>query len=185
MLDILIWEFTIAVAVFGPDGIRKENLYMSIEKSATSTNGQVEARILIALMGLPRSGKSTIAQKLSKELSAPIVSKDNIRLALHGRVYETLAEPFVKAISKVMVHSLFLSGHRIVIADETHYSRLARDFMSDGPWTTRFYHVPTSTEVCHQRATDTNQPWLHPVIDEMSSRYEPLGENELIYATEV
>ena len=154
---------------------------MSTENNASSTNNQVKDRLLIAMMGLPRSGKSTLSQKLSKELSAPIVSKDNIRLALHGRTYESLAEPFVKAISKVMVTALFLSGHEIVIADETHYSRAARDFMSDGPWTTRFYQVYTSPEVCHQRALDTNQPWLHAVIDEMVSRYEPLGEDEKHY----
>lgn len=134
---------------------------------------------LIAMKGLPRSGKSTIAKQLSKEISAPIVSKDNIRLALHGKVYESLAEPFVRAISKVMVHSLFLSGHPVVIADETHYSRAARDFMSDGPWLTTFYVVPTSPEICHQRATDTNQPWLHAVIDEMTARHEPLGDGEI------
>ena len=136
---------------------------------------------LIAMVGLPRSGKSTIVKQLSKELSAPIVKKDDIRLALHGQVYQTLAEPFVKAISKVMVHSLFLSGHQIVIADETHYSRAARDFMADGPWETRFYLVPTSKEVCIQRAFDTGHTWLPPVIEQMASRWEPLGADEKEY----
>src|SRR3990167_4145964 len=137
---------------------------MSTENNASSTNNQAKGRLLIAMVGLPRSGKSTWSQELSKELSAPIVSKDNIRLALHGKTYESLAEPFVKAISKVMVTALFLSGHSVIIADETHYSRQARDFMSDGPWTTKFYQVTTPPEVCHERATATNQPWLHAVI---------------------
>ena len=153
---------------------------MNTENTATNTK-LAEDRTLIAMVGLPRSGKSTITQKLSKELQAPIVSKDNIRLALHGRAYETLAEPFVKAISKVMVHSLFLSGHRVVIADETHYSRAARTFMADGPWTTRFYVVPTSAEICSQRAIDTGQSYLLPVIKEMVARWEPLEKDELEY----
>ena len=93
---------------------------------------------LIALCGLPRSGKSTLTKKISQTLGAPIVKKDDIRLALHGHIYETNAEPMVRAISKIMVHSLFLSGHPTVIADETHYSRAARDFMrNDALWDTR------------------------------------------------
>ena len=136
---------------------------------------------LVAMCGLPRSGKSTIAKQLSKELSAPIVKKDDIRLALHGQVYQTLAEPFVKAISKVMVHSLFLSGHQIVIADETHYSRAARDFMADGPWETKFYLVDTPKEVCIERAYKTGHTWLPPVIEEMAARWEPLGKDEKLY----
>lgn len=77
-----------------------------------------------------------------------------------------------------MVHSLFLSGHPIVIADETHYSRLARDFRADGPWTTLFFHVPTRAEVCIQRAIDTGQFYLLPVIKEMVARWEPLEKDE-------
>ena len=137
---------------------------------------------LVAMCGLPRSGKSTASLKLSKELPAPIVKKDDIRLALHGQVYQNLAEPFVKAISKVMVHSLFLSGHPIVIADETHYSRQARDFMADGPWETKFYLVDTPKEVCIERAHKTGHTWLPPVIEEMAARWEPLGKDEKLYA---
>lgn len=138
---------------------------------------------LIALMGLPRSGKSTIVAELSKELGAPIVRKDAIRLALHGRPYETLAEQVVRAVSLLMVRSLFLAGHDTVIADETHYSRAARNFMRDGDkdWDTVFYHVPTSAEICKERAVATNQSYLLKVIDEMVARYEPLGDDEAVY----
>lgn len=138
---------------------------------------------LIAMVGLPRSGKSTIVRKLSKRYSAPIVKKDDIRLALHGNVYIKEAEPMVRAISKVMIHSLFLSGHEVVIADETHYSRAARDFVADGPWETYFYVVDTPPDVCIQRAHDTGHTWLPPVIEEMSKRYEPLGPGEREYIT--
>ena len=131
---------------------------------------------LIVMVGLPRSGKSTAVRELSKRHNAPIVKKDDIRLALHGHVYEKNAEPFVRAISKVMVQSLFLSGHEVVIADETHYSKEARDFIRDGPWATVFYEVPTPPEVCHARADATGHVWLHPVIDQMWARREPLTD---------
>ena len=136
---------------------------------------------LIAMYGLPRSGKSTIVKELSRQYAAPIVKKDDIRLALHGQVYEALAEPFVRAISKVMIHSLFLSGHEWVIADETHYSRLSRDFVRDGPWRTLFYEVDTPAAVCIERAIKTGHTWLPPVIEEMVARHEPLDVDEPRY----
>lgn len=137
---------------------------------------------LIAMHGLPRSGKSTIARELSRQYGAPIVSKDNIRLALHGSVYAGNAEPMVRAISKIMIDALFRSGHEWVIADETHYSRAARDFVRDCPkdnkWITYFYDVPTGPTTCIQRAIDTEQLWLPPVIKEMVERHEPLAKDE-------
>lgn len=139
--------------------------------------------LLIAMMGLPHSGKSTEVSYLQGELGAPIVRKDSIRLALHGNAYIGLAEPFVRAISLVMVRSLFLAGHTIVIADETHYSRAARDFMRDGDkdWETEFHHINTAPEICKERAIKTDQAYLLPVIDEMVGRYEPLMADENIY----
>lgn len=135
---------------------------------------------LIAMHGLPRSGKSTIAQELSKYYhGAPIVNRDAIRLALTDQVYVGKAEPFTRAIYKVMIASLFLAGHEYVIADETHYSRAARDFVRDGPWETCFYVVPTSAAECVVRANKTNQPWLLDVIPAMAARHEPLQDDEL------
>ena len=134
--------------------------------------------LLVCMYGLPRSGKSTTSRLLSRELGAPIVNCDSIRLALHGQAYAKEAELMVKAICKIMVHSLFLAGHEIVIADETNFSKAKRDFMKDGPWRTEFYEVPTPKEICIRRAIDTNQPYLVPVIEEMALRVEPLQDDE-------
>lgn len=141
--------------------------------------------LLIAMVGLPRSGKSTIVKNLAKTLRAPVVRKDDIRLALHGLRYESLAEDFVRAIAKVMVRSLFLSGSPVIIADETHYSRAARDHMRDKAWDTVFYEVETSPDVCKERAVATNQADLIPVIDSMYARFEPLGDDEQRYKLNV
>lgn len=137
--------------------------------------------MLICMMGLPRSGKSTIVKKLAAYHQAPVVRRDDIRLALHGKRYESLAEPFVKAISDVMIRSLFLSGHEVVICDETNYSRAARDYHKSNDWRTVFYEVPTTPEICMQRASATGQPDLIPVIQNMWERREPLGEDEERY----
>ena len=87
-------------------------------------NGQVVIRkTLIAMVGLPRSGKSTWAKKAGH----PIVSPDAIRLALHGQRFISEAEPFVWAIAKAMVRALFLAGHSAVILDATNNTRKRRD----------------------------------------------------------
>ena len=138
--------------------------------------------LLICMLGLPRSGKTTIVRELMKKHQAPVVRRDDIRLALHGKRYEGKAEPFVKAISDVMIRSLFLSGHEVVICDETNYSRAARDYHKSSDWDTVFYEVPTSPEVCKERALATEQPDLVPVIQQMWERREPLGPDEKRYA---
>lgn len=136
---------------------------------------------LLAMMGLPRSGKSTIVEKLSLELGAPIVRRDAIRLALHGQRFISNAEPMVKATSIIMMRSLFLAGHNIVICDETNYSKAARNSLKAEGWDIRWYPVMTSPEVCKERAVATGQPDLIPVIDEMFARYEPLEEDDLVF----
>lgn len=130
--------------------------------------------ILIATVGLPRSGKSTILTKLAEFHGAPIVCRDTIRLALHGNRYISAAEDFVKAISKVMIKALFLRGHQTVLCDETNYSRFAREQLKDPMWEVQWLPVLTGAEVCKERALATNQPDLLSVIDMMSARYEPL-----------
>lgn len=136
---------------------------------------------LICMMGLPRSGKTTIVRELMNKHHAPVVRRDDIRLALHGQRYVSKAEPFVKAISDVMIRSLFLSGHDVVICDETNYSRAARDYHKSNAWHTVFYEVPTPLDVCVQRAYDTGQDDLVPVIHQMWDRREPLGDDEERY----
>lgn len=141
--------------------------------------------LLIAMMGLPRSGKSTIVRKLSKDLGAPIVRRDAIRLVLHGQRYASQAEPWVKTFSKYMIEALFEAGHEVVICDETNYSRAARASLVDplARWDVRFYPVLTAPNVCKERAVHTGQADLIPVIDEMFNRYEPLGEDEKVYVS--
>lgn len=140
------------------------------------------SKTLLCMHGLPRSGKSTIARELSKDLRAPIVNQDAIRLALHGHAYESVAEPMVKVLADYMIRALFGAGHDIVICDETHYSRAARDHRKRGPWRTVFYEVPTSIEVCRERAIATNQAYLLPVLDEMRARHQPLEPDEERFA---
>lgn len=135
-------------------------------------------KTLLAMHGLPRSGKSTITRQLSQQHGWPIVNADAVRLALHGQRYQKLAEPMVFAIREVMVRALFAAGHDVVLYDETNYSRGARDRMKSSEWTTYYLAVPTSADVCKARALATGQDDLLPVIDAMVARHEPLGDDE-------
>lgn len=135
-------------------------------------------KLLIAMMGLPRSGKSTICKDLSKKFGWPIVNRDAIRLAVHGQDYEPKAEPLIKTLDIYFIRSLFLAGHDYVLCDETNYSEAARAHLKDPSWQTVFYPVLTPPDVCKQRAIETKREYLLPVIDEMYSRYTELDEND-------
>lgn len=120
-------------------------------------------------VGLPRSGKSTWAKKQL----LPIVNPDSIRLAIHGQRFCAKAEPFVWATAFIMTEALFNAGHNTIILDATNTNEERRK-----EWYQRFpedeYDIilqqfDTPKEVCIQRAIDTDQEDLIPVIERMAS----------------
>lgn len=135
-------------------------------------------RNLICMMGLPRSGKTTAARKLSRILGAPIVNRDSIRLALHGQRYQKLAEPMVKAVALVMVRALFEAGHHTVIVDETNLKRSTRDFWRGGDWVTSILSVATNRDVCLRRAEAAGDEDIQPVIRDMADGWQTLDMDE-------
>lgn len=136
---------------------------------------------LICMMGLPRSGKSTVARALSRALGAPVVNRDAIRLAMHGQRYQKLAEDLVKALAKVMVRSLAMY-HDAVIVDETNLKRATREFWCDVDWETSFLHVDTTMNVCRARARAMGDDTIQPVIEKMFGYTELLGDDETPFA---
>lgn len=134
---------------------------------------------LLSLHGLPRSGKSTLCAKLREYYGAPVVNADAVRLALHGQRFAALAEPMVFAIRQIMVRALFGAGHPLVIYDETNYSRAAREKMQSSEWDCYYIDVPTSPDICKERAIATGHLDLLPVIDRMWNRHDPLEDDEL------
>jgi predicted kinase len=133
--------------------------------------------VLIATMGLPRSGKSTWAKEFSKAHGFPMVNPDSIRLALTGLPFVPEAERFVWATARVMVDALFLAGHATVILDATNTTRKRRDEWKSKFWKTQFQVFDTKAETCRERAGDNAS--LIAAIDRMAAAWEPLEENEL------
>jgi predicted kinase len=134
-------------------------------------------RILIATVGLPRSGKSTWARSQTH----PTVNPDAIRLAITGQRYVALAEPFVWATAKAMTRALFGAGHKTVILDATNMSRKRRDEWQSKEWGTFFKLFCESALTCKERATATGREDLIPVIDRMAGESEPLGADEQLW----
>jgi len=132
---------------------------------------------LICMMGLPRSGKSTVALTLGH----PIVSPDALRLTIYGQPFWSPGEKVVWATADVMVRALFEAGHDTVVLDATNFNHSQRDQWRSTRWETCFYHIPTSKEVCLERARDNDQPELFDIIEMMHERYEPLEEYEVRY----
>ena len=121
--------------------------------------------ILVLTVGLPRCGKSTWA----KAQGSPIVSPDAIRLALHGREFIPLAEPFVWAIARVMVRALFLAGHEHVIVDATNNTKKRRLEWKSDAWILIHETFHDSADVCIERAKADGRLDLIAVIERMAA----------------
>lgn len=138
-----------------------------------------KGKTLVMMMGLPRSGKSTRASELSKQMGAPIVSFDSIRLAMHGREFSPEAEVWVSAVAHTMVRSLFLSGHIVVILDSTMVVRSRRyPWYRTDLWNTVIIEVVLSERECIHRAIEEGSYDLIPVIESKAASYEPVDTEE-------
>jgi predicted kinase len=125
---------------------------------------------LTFLIGLPRSGKSTVANRLAQDnTNTVIVCADNIRIALHGCRWSTVAEPMVKSIKEIMIRSCLDRGQNVIV-DGTHTTpnSIKEMFRLDPDAT--YLLIDTSAKKCKERATKSNMEDLHPVIDRMSNQ---------------
>ena len=129
---------------------------------------KMKEKLLILMVGLPRSGKTTIAQKMG----FPVVNPDSVRLALHGDNFIVETERMVWTIVHYMVESLFLAGHNTVVLDATNTTKKRRAEWFSDRWNTTFVLLDTPKEECLRRAMDGGRMDLVPVIEQMSAEYE-------------
>ena len=131
--------------------------------------------VLYVTVGLPRSGKSTWA----KAQDLPMVNPDSIRLAMHGKPFIKLAEPFVWAVAQTMVRSLFLSGHKAVILDATNVTEHRRQIWISSEWYNHYVVFNTPVEECVKRAG--NNDTLVKVIQDMHRDWDFHPSQIVIY----
>lgn len=133
---------------------------------------------LIVTVGLPRSGKSTWAMKYSEQTNTPIVNPDSLRLALHGQTFLKQMEPYVWALSKTMVETLFNTGYKSVIIDATHTKKPWRKQWKSKKWDVVFVVFNTPVETCLDRAKNTDKEYLIPVIKRMAKEFQEVTKEE-------
>lgn len=114
----------------------------------------MEGEVKLGLMcGLPRSGKTTYARKLSAEGWVRICP-DDYRLALHGQAHLPSAESIIWAMVEVSVRA-FLIGGQSVIIDATNTIRWRRSqwvrlAQQQGVEVSIFW-IPTPFAICQER----------------------------------
>ena len=133
-----------------------------------------QTKVLHMLVGLPRSGKSTIARKLG----FPIVEPDAIRKAYNCYPFNADLEPSVWATAHLMVHSLFNAGHTDVILDAVNHTKTRRSLWENKQYVIKYHLVTTSKEICISRAIASSQQYLIDIIDRMASNFEWLNDED-------
>lgn len=131
--------------------------------------------VLMVLVGLPRSGKSTLA----KSMGYPIVNLGSVRLALTGQPFCKDAESMVLSITKIMISALFLAGNNRVVLDATNVTIEDRKRWIDERWRREFVHITTPCEICVSRALEEGSLNLTSTIYLKNSQLELPTEKEL------
>lgn len=136
--------------------------------------------LLVVTVGLPRSGKSTWAVKMSAEQGYPIVNPDSIRKAIHGQSFYGPAEPMVWGIAQTMVRSLYLAGHHGVIVDATNTTENRRQMWRMMGVNLIWVVLTTPVESCVARAKAENNNELVDVISRMSASMQGFKKRDRI-----
>lgn len=131
---------------------------------------QLGNKVLHIMVGLPRSGKSTVA----KELGYPVVEPDAIRKTLQCFPFNPSLEPLVWSTANLMVQSLFNAGHDDVILDAVNHTKKRRSIWDSSLWRIQYHRVSTDKDTCIQRAINTDQAYLVPIIERMWFNFEEL-----------
>lgn len=134
---------------------------------------------LYVMVALPRSGKSTYVRENFKGI--PVVSADQLRLLIHGERYAREQEPKVWWVRNILLQALMEQGLDVVV-DQTN---ITRDRRSQLLKLARKYGyeaiaviIETDVETCKDRAVETRQEDLIPVIEEFALQLEPVLEDE-------
>jgi adenylylsulfate kinase-like enzyme len=154
---------------------------------------------LYFFIGLPRSGKSTIAKEWQRygidilnhkmyhtgrtyalwgDNPRIVVNADAIRLALHGQAFIAEAEKMVHTIKELMIKTYLLMGYDVLV-DGTHTKMEHIDDLLYIRRDAEYLLVDTDMNICKQRAIDTNQQYLFAPIERMAANLQLLKDTYL------
>lgn len=120
-------------------------------------------------IGLPRAGKNKYAVENFSSPGKLWISRDDVRLVLHGKRFEVLREKEVQLIYANAVKTLLkCNPHIHLLLNETNCSvKAVRTVFREYDPTADFIFINTPPEVCKERAILTEQTDLIPVIYRM------------------
>lgn len=133
-------------------------------------------------IGAQRSGKTTLARKwLHREVHFEhddnfpryLWDSDFLRLELYRQRYCRAGEPMIFAMKHYAIAASLRAGHDVIVAG-THTSRTSIQRILEIDPTAKPILVDTPEEVCLQRAIDTGQTDLLPVISRICRRIEKI-----------
>jgi predicted kinase len=121
---------------------------------------------LSILLGESHSGKSTFAKKWQRQSSnipRVVVTTDNIRLALAGKLYTKELEPIVFSHKHVMLKTLLIEGFHVLSCGTNTTKESIKRHLELDP-NAEFIVMNTPLDVCLERMKLTGQLNMGPVI---------------------
>jgi predicted kinase len=134
---------------------------------------------LFFMIGLPRSGKSTVLNSLAKELDAVVLNGDSFRLAIYDHDYIQSAESIVFSHIDVAARALRLNGQNIII-DETNSTASKRKHWRDLGGSA--IYVNTTPEECIKRCHEEYTNLIDAIkrIGKNLERFDPMDPDEKV-----
>lgn len=128
---------------------------------------------LLLMVGLPYSGKTTLARDL-EELAVRICA-DDVRLALHGQRFYAQAEPHVWAIMETFARALLLGGQNAIVdvTNNTFNRRRPWYRLADETSPVGLCYVDTPYGISRHRAEEAHDREIYLTMDRMFKEHEP------------
>lgn len=135
-------------------------------------------RVLIMMVGVPGSGKSTVARNLRKYFGFPVVSSDDIREQLYGNaeIQGNPAEVFAEVYRR---GRYFLDQVNYCILDATNCSRSSCDKVVKNLRPNRVIYIimDVDIETCLERNAARDRVVPEKVIYKMQSQFDTTVES--------
>ena len=141
----------------------------------------VNEPIILMMIGIPGSGKSTVANQISEETGAVWLSADEIRVEINGDADSQDNPQLVFKTMKERMQAALASGKSVIYDATNCRRRYRRDFINDANKNNQqvaaiYMDVPTS--VCIQRNEQRDRKVPIEVIERMAQRLTPPSKGE-------